>query len=763
DGLCIPDPCHDVVCTAGETCEAGVCKPNPCANLGCGARQVCHGGACVDDPCNEVQCPVGTCVNGQCYGGLLPADGGTDGADGGTGGGEDAGTGGEDGADAGAPNAPVDEGPLAPAAPPATGCGCAASSGGDGAALLGALFAVAALRRRRVGAAAAAALLASCAADLPPSQLSGEGGYCEYQSECSPGLTCRGNVCRAPRADAGPVEEPDWLVDNRPKCERCGGEECVDLLVNPAHCGACGTVCGASEKCVDGHCGPADFIGPALSAVAPGTVSQAPQVALQLTGERFKQGAKLHLAGRGLSDLPTQFVSSSRLDVTLDLSDVAPGVMELRVVNPDRVISNASTLEITAATPRITSLSPAQGVTGSSVKVRVQGSGFIRQSLCKVSGAKLPEQGLPTQYQSPSALDCTFDLSGVQPGAYDITVVNAGTLRSNASTFTVISADPVLTTISPGSGKPGAKLSVTATGTGFDATSVLRFNGSPLPTTLVSGTQLFATPLDLTNVAPGNYPVTVANGSKLSNAVTFAVGSNPAELTSISPTHAIQGQSVALTVIGRGFESGSRIQVFDPGGASTLLTTTFVSATELRGTYALGSRPAGTYLVQVQNPGNLASNALPLQVASNVAVLSSLTPAGAAQGANVTLEVSGSNFLSGARIWIGGNGRTNSALTTTVVSSGLVRASNVSLAGWNTGTYSVTVVNTGAQPSNAAGFTVFAGAPTISSLNPSSATQGQVVTVTINGTNFARPDSGGAGGSEVHAAAPSLGLTDSTV
>lgn len=46
----------------------------------------------------------------------------------------------------------------------------------------------------------------------------------------------------APPPDAGPTE---WTT--------CGGD-CVDLLADEGHCGACATVCGASEWCAAGVC-----------------------------------------------------------------------------------------------------------------------------------------------------------------------------------------------------------------------------------------------------------------------------------------------------------------------------------------------------------------------------------------------------------------------------------------------------------------------------------------------------------------------------
>jgi len=351
------------------------------------------------------------------------------------------------------------------------------------------------------------------------------------------------------------------------------------------------------------------------------------------------------------------------------------------------------------------------------VPIRVAGGGFIPGSLCKVIAAGRPEFGIPTTFQSGSALTCTFDLTGVQPATYNVVVVNNGTLRSNTVTFTVLTETPTLSSISPSAGRPGAKLSLTGMGSGFDSTSVIRFNGAPLTTTFISGTQVFGTPLDLTSVAPGSYNVEVVNGGNIvSNPLQFVVTSNPPQLTSMTPVSGTQGVVVALDVIGNGFDNTSVIHVFEPGSPvvdDPVNPTALVSANEVTGSYDLTGKPAGAYRVEVVNAGGLASNALVLQISSNVAVLRTATPGGGPQGNTVSLSLSGDNFFTGAQAHISGNGRPDTALTSTVTPPSGLNVGSLSLAGWDTGTYALTVVNPGAGPSNSVGFTVLAGPPSI--------------------------------------------------
>jgi hypothetical protein len=79
---------------------------------------------------------------------------------------------------------------------------------------------------------------------------------------------------------------------------------------------------------------------------------------------------------------------------------------------------------------------------------------------------------------------------------------------------------PVLTLLSPATSPVGVPVTVTITGTGFVASSVARADGSPLPTVYVSATSLTVSGTPLTDGAAN---VTVANGTRISNALVFTV------------------------------------------------------------------------------------------------------------------------------------------------------------------------------------------------------------------------------------------------
>jgi hypothetical protein len=89
---------------------------------------------------------------------------------------------------------------------------------------------------------------------------------------------------------------------------------------------------------------------------------------------------------------------------------------------------------------------------------------------------------------------------------------------------------------------------------------------------------------------------------------------------------------------------------------------------------------------------------------------------------------------------------------------------SVATSGLDTGSWLLRVKNPGAAPSNPLSYNVTPGAPTLASVSPGSAPQGDApVTVTLTGANFAKPDAAGNAGSVVHIASPELGVVDHVI
>ena len=126
-------------------------------------------------------------------------------------------------------------------------------------------------------------------------------------------------------------------------------------------------------------------------------------------------------------------------------------------------------------------------------------------------------------------------------------------LRSSVVSPKAPNPTPVLNTIGPSAASAGgAAFTLTATGTGFLATSVIDWNGSALPTTVVSGQQLTAQVPVSAITQPGDVEVAVftpapGGGNSVAQVFTIIASAPAAVLSQSQLTFADQAQGVAST------------------------------------------------------------------------------------------------------------------------------------------------------------------------------------------------------------------------
>lgn len=220
------------------------------------------------------------------------------------------------------------------------------------------------------------------------------------------------------------------------------------------------------------------------------------------------------------------------------------------------------------------------------------------------AGAKVDLAG--TQYiatvRNPTEL--TVQVPGDKlgtSGALRLSVVSAQNKESNALSFTVANPSAVtIATLSPQSvvlGQ-GQAVNLTINGSGFIASSTVKFNGNGIPTRFVSSTQLAATLNAPDNAARFN--VTVENGNNVVSLPTSFEVRNPSPTISASTPNALEEGTgtVVVTIDGNNFTRASQVI-----GAGSPLGTGYVSSTRLQATVPSKLlAKAGTFKLSVQTP-----------------------------------------------------------------------------------------------------------------------------------------------------------------
>lgn len=218
-----------------------------------------------------------------------------------------------------------------------------------------------------------------------------------------------------------------------------------------------------------------------------------------------------------------------------------------------------------------------------------------------------------------------------------------------------------------------------------------------------------------------------APSAQVSHAV--PVTPSPVTLTSVSPASGSTAGGTVVTLTGSGFVAGPTVRI----GAGTATSVSVLSSTQVRATTPPGS--AGTVAVQITTNGQTVTlnGAFTYQASSQTPSLSDVSPSSGPTSGGTVITLTGSNFVSGATVRVGGS----TAQNVTFVSATQVRATTPS---GTAGAKSVQIINPNGQSAsraNAFTYAAPAAAPTLTAINPTSGPMSGGVPMTISGSNFA--------------------------
>ena len=374
--------------------------------------------------------------------------------------------------------------------------------------------------------------------------------------------------------------------------------------------------------------------GPVITALSPASVAAGSgPVTLTVHGTGFDPASVVLLGG---SARATTYVGATRLTAALDASDVqSAGSLVVTVTTPPPGGGTSSGFAFTVVAPSpepsLASLSPSSVTAGSSAfTLTVTGTGFVPSTVVSVGGvAKATTFASSTQL---TAALSSADVASAGQLAVTATTPSPGGGTSGALTLTVQNPTPAIASLSPSTVQAASSaFSLVVNGSGFVASSAVKFDGADRTTHFVNGTQVTADIAASDVASVSTHALTVVNpapGGGTSGPATLTVTAAPnptPTLTTLSPCGKVAGTGAfTLTLSGTGFVSGTTA-TFN----GTAVTVTFVSATQL--TAAI--------------PASLVATA-PTNNAVNV-VVTSPAPGGGASGAATFGLATASATLSG--------------------------------------------------------------------------------------------------------------------
>jgi hypothetical protein len=478
---------------------------------------------------------------------------------------------------------------------------------------------------------------------------------------------------------------------------------------------------------------------PTIESTGPSSRGQgASKQLIAVKGTNFESGATSNF-GAGITVESTSFVSSTELAATVSVeSGAATGARTVTVNNPDTTTASLASAFTVNTKPTVEPASPSSRGQGASKQtITIKGKGFVSGATLNSSfGAGITVES--TSFTSSTELKATISIeSGAATGSRTVTVTNGDGGSGSLTPGFTVNAKPTVESTSPSSRGQGAgKQTITIKGANFASGASANFGAGITveSTSLVSATELTAKITIESGAATGARTVTVTNadGGAESLAGGFTVNAGPT-VESLSPGSGDQGGTENVIVKGTNFAGSSTVSL--SGSGVTINSTTFESPTQIRLNVTIASGAStGARTVTVTNADAGSGLRASGFTVNGAPALTATSPSSGNLGGTENVTLKGTNFESGASASFGTGITVNS---TTFVSTGELTANITIASNATTCARTVTVTNpdtTGA--SLASGFTI-SGAPTVTSISPSSRGQGASnQSIAVKGTNL---------------------------
>lgn len=390
---------------------------------------------------------------------------------------------------------------------------------------------------------------------------------------------------------------------------------------------------------------------PTISYLSPNVGPIGGGSSVNIIGTGFKTGAKVKF-NNGTEILAT-FNSSVSLSVTTPVSLVS-GAVSVMVTNSDGQSAMLNSGYIYLRQPSVTSVSPNQGPIAGGTTVTITGTDFFAGATVKVGSGDC----LNVNVLSSTSITCL--LPGQTAGAKTVEVKNSDNqVGSLASGYTYYAA-PVISGISPTSGRTTGGTLLTISGSGFRSGSAISVGtvtcDVDVNTISDSSIKCITRPGEV-----GSYKVKVTNidGQQFESTSELFTYRGLPTISSLSPISGPASGGTTLTITGTNFFSGDKIvlgdpnaspyQTFDCNNISRVDSTTMTCVTP--------AKAARVYDVMVKSSD--ATTQYKQFTYRPAPVISDVTPSSGVQAGGTSIMITGTGIDAQTVVKVGGKTCTN--------------------------------------------------------------------------------------------------------
>jgi IPT/TIG domain len=460
---------------------------------------------------------------------------------------------------------------------------------------------------------------------------------------------------------------------------------------------------------------------PTLTAIAPTTGTFAGGTAVTLTGSGFLAGAAVTFDGVAA----TGIVVVSATQITATTPAGAVGAPVVVVTNPaGQGVTLTGAFHYLGPPPTLTTVAPATGTTNGGDTITLTGTQFAAGMTVTVGGVAATGVSVVSTTQATAVT-----AASAAGGAVNVVVTNPDTQTATlAAGFTyIIAPPPSVTAVSPASGTNAGGTTVTISGANFASGATVLFGATAATAVVVDSATTIEAKAPAGAVGP-TVVVTVTNPDTQAGALAagYTWINTPAPVIwSVDPSTSPLAGGGTFAISGSGFVEGATVKVGATAATVTSLTSTEIDAVAPASTATNGA----TVAVSVTNPDKDTTSLANAFQYLPAPTIKSVKPTVVATAGGDTLTLTGTAFVDGATVTVGGV----NAVATWVSATQMTVIAPALFAGYA----DIDVENPDMQSGYLYGAVDFVDAPAVTGITPVSGPTGGGTAVTIVGTNFA--------------------------
>ncbi len=449
---------------------------------------------------------------------------------------------------------------------------------------------------------------------------------------------------------------------------------------------------------------------PSVTSTTPSYGHSSGSTAIQVKGNRFITGATVTVGGV----VCTSPVVINSVTIACTTGGHAAGAVDVIVKNPDTQQGTGVEIFTYQAPPAISTITPDGGAIAGGSLISISGTGFYLGATVTIDGSYCTSPNVI----SSTAMTCVTP--GHTAGAVNVIVTNTDMQASVPQGYTYQAA-PTISSVDTTSGPAVGGTTINITGSGFFPDPSISIGGTVCTESIyVSDTSVTCkTPAHtsgLNNIIVTNYD---NQSATLVDGFTFVAAPT---VDSVSLSAGALAGGTTVTILGSGFNTGATV-LFD---VSACTSPNVISSSSM--TCETPVHTAGIVNVVVTNPDSQVGTGPQKYTYQAAPTLTSLSQDSGALSGGTFITLSGSDFVTGATVTIGGEECTSPNVT----SSSSMTCETV---GHAAGPVDVIVTNADTQLSGPLTYT-YQIAPTVSSIDTTSGPADGGTTIIITGSDF---------------------------